>query len=39
MWYTTKVRPDVLNAERELEENMSHPGPEHWKSLGFLLAI
>ena len=26
--------PDVENAARELEEHISHPGKEHWKSLG-----
>ena len=37
MWYTTKVRPDVANAARELVVHMSHPGPEHWKVLGRLI--
>ena len=34
MWYTAKVGPDVENTTRELEVHMSHPGKEHWKSLG-----
>ena len=37
MGYTTKVRPDVANATRELAVHMSHPGPEHWKALGRLI--
>ena len=36
-WGTTKVRSDVENAQRELAVNMSHYGPEHWKSLGSLI--
>ena len=39
MWYKNKVGPDVSNAARELAVHMSHPGPEHWKSLGHLLDI
>ena len=37
MWYTAKVGPDVANASRELSVHMSHPGPEHWKTLGHLI--
>ena len=37
MWYTTKVRPDVANATRDLAVHMSHPGPEHLKALGRLI--
>ena len=34
MWFTTKVVPDVANQARELTLHMSHPGLEHWKTLG-----
>ena len=37
MCYTTKVGPDVANAERELLVHMSHPGTEHWELLGRLI--
>ena len=37
MWYTTKVGPDVANAERELAVHMSHHRPKHWKVLGRLI--
>ena len=37
MWYTTKVGTDMANAARELEVQMSHPGPDHWKALGRLI--
>ena len=37
MWYTTKVGPDVVNAERKLSVHMSHPGRDHWKSLARLI--
>ena len=37
MLYTTKVGPDVENAANELAVIMSHPGPEHWKTLGLLI--
>ena len=38
MGYMTKVGPDVENAARGLAVHMSHPGPEHWKALGRLIA-
>ena len=34
IWYKTKVLHGVENAARELVVHMSHPGLEHWKSLG-----
>ena len=37
MWYTTKVVPEVTNAEIELVVHMSHPGTEHCKVLGRLI--
>ena len=37
MWYTTKVGPDVANAEMELAVQMSHLGTEDWKKLGRLI--
>ena len=37
MWYKNKVVPSVVNAERELVVNISHPGPEYWLSLGRLI--
>ena len=37
MSYTTKVRPNVDNAERYQVIHMSHPGPEYWKVLGHLI--
>ena len=37
MWHTTKVELDVANVARELSVHMSHPGPEHWKTLGRLI--
>ena len=37
MWYKTKVVPSVLNDARELVVHISHPGLEHWKSLGRLI--
>ena len=37
MWYTTKVVPDVANSARELAVHISHPGPEHYKTLGHLI--
>ena len=37
MWYKTKVVPSVLYAARELVVHISHPGSEHWKSLGSLI--
>ena len=38
MWYTTKVGPDAGNTARELVVEMIHPGPEHCKALGRLIA-
>ena len=38
MRYTTKVGPHVKNAVRELVVHMSHPGTEHCKALGRLIA-
>ena len=37
MWYTNKVLPDVVNVARELVVHIIHPGPEHWKALGYLI--
>ena len=37
MCYATKVVTDVSNTAREFAVYMSHPGPEHWKSLGRLV--
>ena len=37
MWYMTKVGPDVESATGGLAVHMSHPGPEHWKTLGNLI--
>ena len=37
MCYTTKLGPDVANAEMELAVQMSHLGTEHWKILGRLI--
>ena len=37
MCYITKVVPEVANVARELAVRMSHPGPEHWNSLGCLI--
>ena len=37
IWYTTKVGSDVENVTRELAVHMSHPGMEHWRSLGSLI--
>ena len=36
-WYTNKAGLDVANAAGELAVNMSHPGMEHWRSLGSLI--
>ena len=37
IWCTTKVGPDVSNAEIELAVHMIHPGTEHWKALGHII--
>ena len=37
MWYTTKVRPQVEKAARDLAVHMSHPGTKHLKALGSLI--
>ena len=37
MWYTTKVRPGIANAARELAVHMGYPGPEHWRALILLI--
>ena len=37
MCYTTIMVPGVENASRELAVHTNHPGPEHWKALGFLI--
>jgi hypothetical protein len=33
LYYTTKVRPEMANAARELSCHMSNPNDEHWKAL------